>query len=392
MKCSATYPATRKYEKAFKDSKTDSCMACANGWRKTFGKNELGPQACRKSDFNSYRRAVARKRGTGWNDLKCPKDQRLDFKTRTCYVCARGYKRTAHKANHPKACRRHIEPRASATRLGYEGFPKGSKLHIPSQVCYSCPFGTKKKLTTKLDFKKRPKICKGTPVPRLTSAQKRDVERFIDANPQLIASMMSSLRNARNKPNLLGSLTKNSANQGGQMVGQYNLKGVTRSGLNFGGIDPGKYLFTPLDAFKLSVSISIGLDVSGFVAGFSEEFGLFFDNSGNINPTGLGFQFDNTYFFHSSTDWTKGVSAGLDAQPQIGIWFVDVSQFNGASFGHTFGLSLVVGATVSLHFSYVDDELKWLGFTLGPQIGVSGEYEQLKSRTSVPKYERSLDE
>jgi hypothetical protein len=85
--------------------------------------------------------------------------------------------------------------------------------------------------------------------------------------------------------------------------------------------------------------------------------------------------------------WSVGITGGMDIAPELGFWVDANTALAGNAQGLIIGGAFKGGAALSLWFSYgkvkTGKHPRFLGFTMLPQLGLSGEFEYTRGWTEV---------
>ena len=371
--CAKDRPANAQHGKAFKDGSTDRCRACPAGYERNPFSDKSGDKACKKKSFTKYSKAKKVAKGSGVTGYKCKSGQHIRFKDKNCYVCPRGYKRTGRSLVSSKACSVRVKPRIKSLDLGIAGCPKGTKHHALSDLCYSCPAGTKRALTTKVDFSKRPKICKSNV--KISGKQQRMAWKFIQEHPQTIWQLIDLAKKAEANPDILKRAAKDGVAPTQLSFRRFSgaMADVSTQNMN--------QTFGFPEAIKINTSVGVTADGSFINGGGDAELGVFMEVL-ETSTGRIGFEELRYFGYTAFTGWFEtGGSIGADVEGVAGLWWVDHRKFEGRAKSFTVGLAAVYGASLSLFWAEDTDE--FLGLTVSLQSGLSVEIEKGVSTTYI---------
>ena len=422
--CSSKFPKSGKWGKAFFHLGNLSCYSCPKGYKRTIDPNVKGKRACRKP--SKVRHARAKYEGKGKKKglrVKCRRGFRHRL-TRRCYSCPKGYKRSVHNIKSRKACAKRTKARyARAKKRGKPGCKKGYFRHGLFNACYSCPKGYKRSLSLAVDLSKNKKACVKVQTikgylrnPKFVRTFKPKIRAFKRKYAPLIRRALILSKNLSKGKSFKGMAwgsrkkrtrairraferangvkiftpmarnTKDSSLKGNGDTCTSNSECASNNCKSFNG----SKICIETNTIK-SITVGIPLDISAIIGGTFTPIMLAWDLTG-------GKRGNKKAVPYYAWAWSIGTTLGGDVGVEVGFWVDANNALSGASHGLVVGASYKGGAAMSFWWSYdrsgsgangKKQKVRFLGFTIIPQGGLSGEIEY--SRAITVRHKKSND-
>lgn len=352
------------------------------------------------------------------------------------WSCPQGYNRTIPwGVNTGKACEKVIKGStrtATAIRRGVRGCPSGAFEHGTSGACYSCPTGYKRSLVIANDLTKEPKACvmvtidpRGIENQEFVAFAKDELKKMETVIELIVGKVDAQLSRMSNSVRDLLEAKSDAERQriaaqiAAPIIRQLNAsseagKNKSSGGAGpFGSFDIKKPVFTnkakeaaaaAAAAIAAAQQPSIAADsapvadkdkpvnlrgdrIESSVPGVPLEqtltVAMVVDASlglgGTFTPFSNAFPIRGNHKFPTAAIYTAfagsaGVSAGADGSVEIGIWMDPYNKLAGGSMGVVGGVAYKAGYAMTFWWS-TEEEPKFLGFTMTPQVGISAELE-----------------
>lgn len=376
VSCGSKYPATGDLGKAFLHVWNNTCWSCPKGYGRTLDPNVAGDGACQRAPFYRYSRATRHRPATGIGPIKtnCPAGSRQFWHVGDgyCWSCPPGYGRTVHAIDSEKACQRTLPAAfAKAVERGVPGCRPGSFRHFLSDSCYRCPEGFDRSLDVRLDGKleKLETACvRITPPPPALVLDARNLAKVEAARKRyssLIEKAAEVAWKLKDHMDEIDAATRERRPIAASVSAATGLDKLAEE--------------ADADGFR-TISVGAAIDVSAVVGG-TVTAGIASDVSHDVESRVPVHTF-------SSNAYSAGISLGIDAAPEIGIWKAPPNAIAGNGHGVVVGASYMGGIALSFWWDYCPDAGEggcvfspFLGFSILPELGFSAEVEYIRGTT-----------
>lgn len=397
--CESKYPGTGSLAPAFLHAWNKTCWSCPKSYNRTVDPNVAGKKACRLLGKTAFKRAKKHRKNTKIGQ-GCPAQQFWDIKggekgLGACYSCPRNYTRSVNSVTSAKACsRKQPDKHAAGKKRGAPGCGAGAFRNGVLNQCYSCPDGFKRSLSVGANLSKNKQACFRAKVDvgalvngKFVAWAKEEVEVLREEYAPLIEKALIELKKIDKPKNRSGiefmttgqiaqshrklasgmiNWTKNFQKKAGLDV---RVASAAPSGMPVTPVKKHNYLKTISLGWATDASFGVGGTVTSPMVAW------------NISDKKKG----GKATVYSAMAWSIGITAGMDVAPELGFWTDANTQLAGDSHGVVGGLAVKGGAAMTFWFSYgkklSGKKPRFLGLTIVPQLGVSGELEYTRGTT-----------
>lgn len=400
--CGSKYPGTTSLGPAFLHAWNKTCWSCPKSYNRTVDPNVAGKKACRLPGQTLFKTAKKHRKNTKIGQ-GCPSNQFWDIKggekgLGACYSCASGYARSVNSVTSAKACVRKLaDKHAAGKKRGTPGCPEGTFRNGLLDQCYSCPEGYQRSLAVGKDLSKNKQACFKAKVdvgalvnPKFVAWAKEEVVALREEYAPVIAKALVELKKINQPKNRPGNqfMTPGKIAQTNRKLAN-GMINWTKNHQKKAGLDvrfasaagPSGLPVTPIKKNNYLKTISLGwtTDASFGVGGTATSPMV----AWNISDTKKG----GKATLYVAMAWSVGITAGMDVAPELGFWTDANTELDGDSHGVIGGLSVKGGAAISFWFSYgkkmTGKKPRFLGLTIIPQLGISGELEYTRGMTDA---------
>lgn len=407
--CETMHPASGNWGKAFYDPiDGGSCWACEKGATRTM------------NSVKSSAACISYKSAQKVGDCGCTKKYGRGTITDainggTCWTCPSGSRRTVFAINSNKACESGTWPMVTFKKAIYKGKPgcdRGFKDPIYGGTCWTCPSGYRRTAFAVNSGKACEKTSRakgygssniGAPA-ILSPAEEYEMIQITEKTADQIDAyikQVTSIADEFQANGITAELIQEHVekNRFDIIASWMNVEAIAEM---FNGLTPPEIIGTSeihpsfyrptgsgpeMDPYPLNSpdrEAVIKTATIGAVVDASFVFGI--NGGGGISIRLAGSDdFGRQALGFVGGSRTLGLSAGADVSLEFGFWVDEFTELDGDYHAFTLGVSVYGGAAASLFWERTSDGGfgKFLGFSIVPQTGFSGEGEYAWGETVV---------